>query len=397
VTGTPTPAGRPTRILIAGAGVAGVETALALHALCRDRVSVELLSPDDELRLRAMLPARALGAGGDAHYPLPLLAERAGTRLTQGELAAVDGGRRVAVTADGRKLEYDRLVIAVGARRERWLGDGPVYLSGPDDVPDLLELRRRIVRAAHRDLGTRLAVVVPPGPGWALPAYETALLLADHVERRGLRRWLAVDLVTSEDAALAAFGPEASAAVAEDLRAAGIRLWTATLVQGWSWGRLDLLPRGTLVTDRVIALPTLRGPCVGGVPRDGLGFVRADTCGRVPGLEGVYVVGDAGPFPLKQGGIGCQQGDAVAAAIARELGADVEPVPFEPALRALLLRGDRPRALRAALQGGRTESPGMTSDEERLWLPAAKVAGRYLAPALAGALGGTTLSDPPPG
>jgi hypothetical protein len=39
----------------------------------------------------------------------------------------------------------------------------------------------------------------------------------------------------------------------------------------------------------------------------------------------------------------------------------------------------------------------MTSDEERPWLPAAKVAGRYLAPALAGALGGTTLSDPPPG
>jgi sulfide:quinone oxidoreductase len=377
--------------------VAGVEAALALHALCRDRVDVELLAPGEELRLGAMVPVQALGgvarAGG---HPLRPIAERAGARLTRGALVGIDADRRIALTADGRELAYDRLVIAVGARRERWLGAGPVYLGGPDDLPDLLELRRRIVGAARRGLTTRLAVVVPGGPGWALPAYETALLLADHLERRGLRERLELELVTSEDAALAAFGPEASAAVAEDLRAAGIGLRTGAVVRAWAWGRLDLLPHGGLLTDRVLALPTLRGPRIEGVPRDALGFIPADARGRVRGLRDVHVVGDAGPFPLKQGGIGCQQADTVASAIARELGARVDPIPFEPSLRGLILRDARPRALRAALEGGRAESPGVTSDEERLWLPEAKVAGRFLGPALAGALAGTTLSDLPP-
>ncbi len=45
--------GSRTRVLIAGAGVAGVETALALRAFAGDRVEVELLDPAVELTLAA--------------------------------------------------------------------------------------------------------------------------------------------------------------------------------------------------------------------------------------------------------------------------------------------------------------------------------------------------------
>lgn len=66
---------------------------------------------------------------------------------------------------------------------------------------------------------------------------------------------------------------------------------------------------------------------------------------------------------------------------AREAGVPVEATPLEPVLRALLLPGDRPVFLRAAL-GGRHGDPGV-GDWEPLWWPPAKVGGLYLAPFLA--------------
>ena len=38
----------PLRVLIAGGGVAALETVLALRALAGDRVKLELLAPDEE-------------------------------------------------------------------------------------------------------------------------------------------------------------------------------------------------------------------------------------------------------------------------------------------------------------------------------------------------------------
>jgi beta-phosphoglucomutase family hydrolase len=82
-------------------------------------------------------------------------------------------------------------------------------------------------------------------------------------------------------------------------------------------------------------------------------------------------------FPVKQGGLATQQADVVAETIASEAGVPVQATPLDPVLRALLLTGDRPAYLRAAL-GGHHGDPGVV-DWEPLWWPPAKVAGLYLA------------------
>ena len=46
-------------------------------------------------------------------------------------------------------------------------------------------------------------------------------------------------------------------------------------------------------------------------------------------------------FPLKQGGIAAQQASAAAESIAVDAGADLDPQPFRPVLRGLLLTGGR--------------------------------------------------------
>jgi sulfide:quinone oxidoreductase len=315
--------------------------------------------------------------------PLPRLAARAGATLRPGRLAAVDPARRVAMLAGGELVTYDFLVVAVGARAETHLEEALTF-TGHGEAAEVRALVDAMAATAARGGRTDLAFVVPAGCGWPLPAYELALMTVAGLNERGHRDPGRVTVVTAEGAPLALFGPEASAQVAASLGDAGIEVRPGSVVRDWRWGRLEIAGADTVPADRVIALPTLRGPAIEGLPSDALGFVRSAPDGEVQGAPDVWAVGDAGGFPVKQGGIACQQADAAAAAIARRLGAEVGPMPFEPVLRGWLWDGAGGTFLRADLRGGHDESPG-TSGADPLWWPVAKVAGRFLAPLLQGA------------
>jgi sulfide:quinone oxidoreductase len=133
--------------------------------------------------------------------------------------------------------------------------------------------------------------------------------------------------------------------------------------------------------DRVVALARVEPIAIDGVPGDRDGFAPVDAHGQVVGAPGVYAAGDGTSFPVKQGGIACQQADAAAEAIARQAGAQIEPKPFRPILRGRLMTGKRPLFLRSDVSGASgdvSESSGHT-----LWWPPSKIAGDYLAPYLA--------------
>jgi sulfide:quinone oxidoreductase len=340
--------GRPARVLIAGGGITAMEAALALRRLGGDRVEVRVLAPNDALEVVPLSVVEPFGEDVPVRHQLTDLAERAGAELVPGALARVDAEHRVAVTADGRELGYDRLIVAVGALRMPYMNHSTITFSGHADVMEARRLLERIRAGAERGVSTRLAVVVPPGAGWHLPGYELALLAAYDFEARGLRELVQIALVTAEDRPLAAFGEEASAEVSGDLRRAGIMVHAGAVVLDWTMGRLHLIPSGEVPVDQVMALPMLRGPAIEGLPCDGLGFVYADGLCRVGGHGDVFVVGDAGTSPLKGGGVGCRQAGAVAALIAREAGADV-PEPSGEALleNVLLLGGGARRILRS--------------------------------------------------
>jgi sulfide:quinone oxidoreductase len=104
--------------------------------------------------------------------------------------------------------------------------------------------------------------------------------------------------------------------------------------------------------------------------------------GLLEGTAAVYAAGDCTQFPLKQGGIATQQADAVATAIAADVGAVSESPPVSPVIRGLLLTGLTPRYLRSDISTGQS-----VVDTEPLWWPPAKIVGRYLTPFLATQLG----------
>jgi sulfide:quinone oxidoreductase len=366
----------PRQVLIAGAGVAALEAALALQALTEDEVSVELVAPEAEFTYRPLAVTEPFRVGEVKRFPLRRLAESAGARLRAGSVAAVDPERKVVTLENGEELSYDILLLALGAR-PREAVTGALTFRGPQDGPALSALLDKTTAGEIH----RIAFAVPTGAGWPLPLYELAVLTAEYATAHATRG-VQTFLVTPEDHPLGLFGPTASDAVSELLASREIQVKTSATPIRFEAGALSIVAERPIAVDAVVALPQLEGPRLPGVPSDEHGFVPTDEYGSVLGLTDVYAAGDLTQFPLKQGGIATQQADAAASSIAADAGANVKPEPFRPVLRGLLITGLAPRFLRAEATGAHS-----MVDTEPLWWPPAKIVGRYLTPFLAAKLG----------
>lgn len=357
--------GSPAEVLIVGGGVAALETLMALRDLAGDRVRVTLVAAEPDFVYRPMAVAEPFGFGEARRYPLRRVVDDFDAGLVQASVAAVDASARRVVLRSGDTIRYDTLVLAPGARMLPAF-DAAVTFTGPGSAAAV----RTLLDDLEEGRARRIAFVAPTVAGWTLPLYELALLTARHAEASRLQRELA--LVTPEPRPLALFGDRASAAVAEMLAAAGVEFIGASHVEPVE-GALRLLPSGrTLSAARLVALPLVRGPQLGGVPSEpDFGFIPVDRHGRVDGLDGVYAAGDATNFPVKQGGLAAQQADAVAEHVAARHGAGLDPSPFRPVLRGMLFAGGADRYLRACDDAVAAEP---------LWWPPTKIAGRYLAP-----------------
>jgi sulfide:quinone oxidoreductase len=364
------------KITIVGGGVAALESLLALRSLAGGLLEVEMVAATQEFVYRPMAVAEPFGLGIAHRFGLSKIARDHGATLHVAGVDRVEPDEHRIVTWDGRTFSYDLLLVAVGARPTTAI-PGSVTIQGPAYTSRF----RNVLRKLDKHAITRVTFAVPAGSSWPLPLYELALLTAAHVAERGLRK-VHLQLVTHEAEPLELFGPKASAAVRELLEERKVELLTNRVPLEAHRGELLTAPGPAVETDSVVSLPGLAGPALQGLPFDHDGFVPVDLHGRVHGLEDVYAAGDATTCPIKQGGVAAQQADAAAEAIAARVGAGVDPQPFRPVLRGLLMTGGVPRYLRAEVTGGRGEDWQVS--EEALWWPPSKVAGKYLAPYLAG-------------
>lgn len=377
------------RVLIAGAGVAGLEAMLALRKLAPDRVDIEVLAPQRDLYYWPLLLTEPFGGRPTERIDLQPLFARHGILLRRGRLASVDAARRKVVLADGDEIGYNSLVVACGASHREGVR-GALTFPSLGEVEDMQALLDDLVAGRVK----RVAFALPAGAGWPLPIYELALMTAAELEKRGAPPAELV-VVTPESDPLGLFGNEASHAVRRLLDERGIRLVRQTYPIAVEDHRLVVHPGELLDADRVVALSRLEGPRIAGMPRTANGFIPVDQHGQVVGVDGVYAAGDAVAFPIKQGGLAAQQAVAVAETIAALAGAPVTPRSFQPVLRGLLLTGEGPRYLRSELTGGYGDASSVSLTP--LWWPPAKIAGRYLGPALAELAGDASGQGPAAG
>jgi sulfide:quinone oxidoreductase len=334
------------RVLVVGGGVVAMEAALALHELAGERVSLAVLAPNRELVYRPMTVREPFSFATAASYPLAPILDEAGAELLAGELDWVDEQRGLAHTAAGRAISYDALVIALGARPYARY-EHAITL----DDARMDKVLHGLIQDVEAGYVESLAFVAPPRMAWPLPLYELALMTAGRAQEQGSDP--RITILTSEDRPLAIFGDAVSDGVAELLAAKRIRTIPSAYVEIPRAGELVINPGDRLLrAQRVVSLPELYGPAVRGLPVSEHGFLRVDVFGHVHGANNVFAAGDAIDFAVKQGGIGCQQADVVAASVAAIAGAPVEPRPFVPELHGVLLTDGRPRYLRARIGGG---------------------------------------------
>lgn len=377
-----------THVLIAGGGVAALEAALALRSFGSDRIDVQLLAPEPHFWYRALAVAEPFALGEVKRFELAELTRRAGASFLLGQLVSVDSARRIAYTKPGGAVSYSVLLIACGAVPMTAV-DGALTFRGPADTERIDELLRELEAREVR----RVAFAAPAGAVWSLPVYELALMTSSWLATRDIDAELAV--VTPEDEPLQLFGREASAAVRRLLEERGIAVHTGVYPAEARDGELLLVGGDVLAADRVVALPRLHGPRIGGIPQTFEGFISVDLHGRVMGLSDVYAAGDITTFAVKQGGIAAQQAAAAAEAIAAVAGLAVEPQPFRPILRGVLLTGEGPQYLRGELMPAGPAEASRASMEP-LWWPPAKIVGRHLAPFLADLTGAEPVAQPTP-
>jgi sulfide:quinone oxidoreductase len=361
------------RVVIAGGGVAGLEAVLALSELAEGLVDVELLSPNDEFVYRPLLVAEPFGAADVLRIELEQVAADTAARHIKDELVSVEPGERTVATASGKTIEYDALLIALGASPIEAV-PGALTFSGSAERRRFADLLATLGRPQMR----RLAFVVPRAASWSIAAYELALLTAAERDARRLEG-VEIILVTHESEPLDLFGTAASQLVGARLGEAGISLRLSTDAERFDEGELRTAADGSLAVDGAVALPALQVRPLPGLPQRQNGFIPTDTAMHVAGFEAVWAAGDATWFPIKQGGLAAQQADMAARSIAARAGAHVPIETFQPVLRGALITGGAPEFLRAS----RTGDADLAAAGRALWWPPTKLAAKYLGPYIA--------------
>jgi sulfide:quinone oxidoreductase len=369
------------RVLVAGGGVGGLETLLALRSLLDEQVRVEVLAPETEFTYRQFAVAEPFSMGEVGRFDLTNLVEDAGGVHRCDRLQSVDVDARKVTTATGATIDYHSLVVAIGAAPASAVPGAMTY-RGPASNPDVHQAVLRVARGESRGL----AFAVPPTVHWPLPAYELALLAAAHLADLGVQA-PPVHLVSTDTAPLEIFGEATSARIRAELDRAGVQVHTGAPARAGDSG-LTLVDGTVIACDDVVALPRHEVQPINGLPQGRHGFLVTDFRMRVAGCPRVYAVGDATWFPIKQGGLATQQADVAAACIAREFDPELESPLFQPRLRAALLTGEGPLYLRWG------EGVSSAVSEAPLWWPPGKVAGTYLTPFLARHASDTNQPDP---
>lgn len=372
---SPTPSNPRFRTLIAGGGVAALEAALALRDLAGDRVSITLLAPAPEFVYRPMRVREPFGYSVAKTYQIAEIARDIGADLVEDAFKFLDAERSTVHTEQGATLEYDALLLALGARLR------PAFSHGLTiDDQQIDEQLHGLIQDVEGGYVRSLAFVAPAPMPWPLPIYELALMTARRAYDMEIE--LSITIVTPEEAPLGVFGTTVSETVSRLLESRGIKTILSAHSEVPEPGHVAIHPGDRdLRVNRIVALPQLFGPSTPGVPggRAG-GFIPIDARCAIPHLERVWAAGDATDFPIKHGGIAAQQADTAAESIAALAGVAVEQKPFRPEIHSVLLGADKPLYLSAHVTGGHGSSSEIS--ETPTWSPPSKIAAKYLAPYL---------------
>lgn len=286
------------RVLILGGGFGGVSAAHYLRMLAPEHETV-LVARDGDFVMGFRKNSELVGGEPmqAGRRPLASLEER-GVRFVHGTITRVDPGAR-AVEVDGRTLEADALIVALGA--EVFPGAVPGLAEHGHNVYDPAEVPAAAEALAVLREG-RVVVGIFGAPYTCPPApYELALLASEAATRRDARVEFAV--FTPQPMSLPVLGSAGCEVVEGRLGLRGIGFTANAQAERVEAGRVVF--RGGVETsfDVLLAVPPHRCPriLVDAGLAEADGWVPVDPRTLETGFEGVSAVGDCTAIPLATG------------------------------------------------------------------------------------------------
>src|SRR5215213_4900755 len=148
--------GRPDRprIVILGAGFGGITTSIELGRLARRGFQADVLLVD-RVNFHLFTPmlyqvATGLVEPGHVEYPTRDIARTYGFRFREGQVDAIDLDRRQ-VVVDGARIDYDRLVVALGSVTNYFVNASiERHAASLKTLGDAVAIRNRVIKAFER-------------------------------------------------------------------------------------------------------------------------------------------------------------------------------------------------------------------------------------------------------
>jgi NADH:ubiquinone reductase (H+-translocating) len=334
--------GQKQRVVILGAGFAGLAAAKRLRRRQRQRVEITLVDKHNYHLFTPLLFQVASCAIDpyDVAIPLHRWAADQGVAFHRGTVEGVDWQAHRVRLADG-EIAYDYLVWALGSTTKffgnttaaqhalplKWLEDG---VNVRNHVLERLE-----EASVARDQSARQAALTFLVVGGGATGVETAAALASFLRQVlpndypqiGLRETRVV-VVESEGKLLGHMGQELATLALARLQALGVEVWLQARAKEVEPGRVTTEDGRSLRADTVIWTTGVEcPPVVSSLPVEHGkgGSIRVDEYLQVVGQQGVYAAGDDAhyldsrsdqPVPmLAQAAV--QEGEAVAENLAR--------------------------------------------------------------------------------
>lgn len=292
----------PKRILVIGAGFAGMWSALAAARLldqvgCTD-VEITLVAPEPELHVRPRLYEQN-PSGMKA--PLQEIFKSVGVKFIQGLVQHIDvANQEVSVAGIGadtseQRIRYDRLVLAAGSRLFKPQIPGlDEHAFNVDQIADAAKLEAHIHGLASRPESVGRNTLVVAGAGFT--GIETAAEMPARLRE-----------VLGKDAVVQVIMVERNAAIGPDLGTGPRPVITQALTElGVTWklgsGVAAVDAKGVTLengerieTDTVIWTAGARASeLTAQIPaeRDSFGRLHVDRNLKVKGVEAVFATGD---------------------------------------------------------------------------------------------------------
>lgn len=315
-------------VLVLGGGVGGIVAANALRRQLATEHRVVLVDKRGEYLFTPSLLWVMVGQRRPAQISKDLRRMmRPGVEVLRAEVEELQP-KHARVRAGGQDLNYDHLVVALGADL------APEALPGYVATAHnffALEGATDLWQALTRFEGGRVLVLVSALP-YKCPAapYKAAMLVDDALRRRGIRSRSQVEVFTPEAQPMPVAGPAMGEAVAQMLAARDIHFHPRRQVQHVEPGARELaFTDGQREPfDLLAAVPPHRPPAVlkGSSLANDAGWVLVDKHTLRTRCDNVYAVGDATTITLangkplpKAGTFAHAQAEVVAERIAAEL------------------------------------------------------------------------------